>query len=81
MSRRVDSGRRRNRWRRVAGASVSTKMRRVEARSHRRNIDLAFKKPNLRTTTKTATDARRMMANTLQNFGEHEHEHEFILII
>jgi hypothetical protein len=37
--------------------------RHVGGKNHWRNVDLTFKKPNLRTTTKLATNARRTAAN------------------
>jgi hypothetical protein len=42
---------------------VSAVERRVCDRKHRRNVDLAFKKLKLRTTTKSATNVGRMAAN------------------
>jgi hypothetical protein len=42
---------------------MSAVERHVGGKDHRRNADLAFEKPNLRTLTKPATNAGRMGAN------------------
>lgn len=42
---------------------MSAVERRVSGRKHRRNVDLAFKKLKLKTTTKSVTNIGRMEAN------------------
>jgi hypothetical protein len=42
---------------------VSAVERHVGGTNHRMNVDLAFKKPNLRIMTKTATNAGRTATN------------------
>ncbi len=48
---------------RVAETPVGVVERHVGGRDHQRNVYLAFKKPNLRIMTKTATNAGRTATN------------------
>ncbi len=60
----VEGGRRHSWWRRVAGMSASAVERCVGGRvDYQKNIDLAFKKPYLRTLTKPATNLGKTMVN------------------
>jgi hypothetical protein len=48
------------------GTSKGTVAGRVGGKDHRRNVDLASKKPDLRTSTKTATKAGKSTKNMVE---------------
>jgi hypothetical protein len=59
----VDAGRRIDRWRQEEGTPVSAVEGCVWGKNHRRNVNLTFKKLNLRNGTKTTTNAGKTTAN------------------
>jgi hypothetical protein len=59
----MEGGRRRGQLHRVAETPVGVVERHVGGRDHQRNVYLAFKKPNLRTLRKSATNIGSTAAN------------------